>query len=149
MIRRSYMCPDCAHRWEIELRSDQWDAPLPSCPACDAREVQQEFAVPAIGGSLAARAAAITEDIMRKDYNVANYTGDNREGGVNKVRYNDQSPAATSSWAGGMLEQAIQIGRQTRREGGGSGLDILQRSIKSGAQVDLIEASKRKAMRVW
>lgn len=143
------MCPECAHRWETELTAEQWDAAAPSCPACDARETQQEFQPPAINGSIAARAAAITEGIIRKDYGVANYVPANRQGEAGKVRYNDQSPGGTSQWGGDILQQAISIGRQTRRESGGDGLDILQRNLRDGTQPDLIEASKRRAIRVW
>ena len=144
MIRRTYQCPDCFHRWEVEC---EWDAPVPSCAACDAREVNQEFRVN-VGGSNASRAVALTEKIMREDYGVANYHGDNREGGVGKTAYSDQSPAVTSTWAGNMLQEAISIGRKTRMEGG-SGLDILQRNLASGAQPDLIEVSKRRALKVY
>lgn len=109
----------------------------------------QEFKPPAIGGSIQSRAVAITEDIMRKDYNVANFQSDRREGGTPKVTYNDQSGVSSSAWAGGMLEQAIQIGRKTRLQDGGSGLDVLQRNLRSGAQPDLIEASKKRAIKVY
>ena len=148
MIMRTYMCPNCAARIEVELRSDQWDAPPPSCPACDEHDMQQDFRPPAIGGSVHSRAAKITEDIISNDYNVANFTPDNRRGGVSKVRYKDQSAAVQSSWSGDLLQQAISIGRQTRMEGG-SGLDILKRNLADGTQPDLIEASKRRAIKVW
>lgn len=149
-IHRVYMCGECGNRIEVTLSSDQWDQPAPSCPACDAADkMGQEFHVN-IGGSLASRAAAITEDIMRRDYGISNYTGDNREGGVGKVNYASPPTGSvgTSQWAGNMLQEAISIGRKTRMEGG-SGLDILQRNLKSGAQPDLIEASKQRAIKVW
>lgn len=150
MIRRTYHCPECNHRMEVELSADQWDASPPSCESCDARDMNQEFAVPAIGGSVASRAARIAEDIIANDYGVANYTGDNREGGVGKVSYASPPSGAvgTSQWAGNMLQEAISIGRKTRMEGG-SGLDILQRNLKSGAQPDLIEMSRQRAIKVW
>jgi hypothetical protein len=88
------------------------------------------------------------QDIISNDYNVANFTPDNRRGGVSKVRYKDQSAAVQSSWSGDLLQQAISIGRQTRMEGG-SGLDILKRNLADGTQPDLIEASKRRAIKVW
>ena len=81
---------------------------------------------------------------------MANYTPDNREGSVPKVRYKDQSPnMGSSTWGGDMFRQAIEIGKQTRREGGGDGLDILKRNLASGAQPDLIELSKRRGIKVW
>jgi hypothetical protein len=48
-----------------------------------------------------------------------------------------------------MLQTAIGIGQQNRREFGMDGLDMLKRGIASGAQPDLIEASKRRAIKVW
>jgi hypothetical protein len=42
----------------------------------------------------------------------------------------------------------MAAGRQTRLKHG-SGLDILQANLKSGVEPDLIEVSKRRAMRVW
>ena len=100
-----------------------------------------------IGGSIAGRAAAITEDILRNDYGVSNVKFGNREGDRNKVTYNDQRESVTSSW-GPQLQQAIQIGRQTRLQHG-NGLDILQCSLQTGDQTDLIEVSKRRAIKVY
>lgn len=114
--------------------------------------MNQEFHPPAIGGSVHARAAAITEDIIANDYGVANYTPDNREGGTAKIRYKDQTPSVLpANWQGHreMLEQAISIGKQNRRDFGLDGLDILKRNILSGDQPDLIEASKRRAIKVY
>jgi hypothetical protein len=59
-----------------------------------------------------------------------------------------------SSWSiarealelGEMFEAAVASGRQTRLKYG-SGLDVLQANLKSGAQPDLIELSKRKSPR--
>jgi hypothetical protein len=73
---------------------------------------------------------------------------------VPKVRYKDQSATALQSTWGGQianaLETAAAIGKQTRRENGGfDGLDMLKANLKSGAQPDLIEASRKKAIRVW
>jgi hypothetical protein len=139
---------------EVTLTAEEWEKPPPSCEMCDARETQQEFKPPAIGGSVRARAAAITESIIANDYGVANFQSDRRLGGTPKVRYKDQTAAVLpSDWqqAGhkAMLETAIGIGKQTRRQFGMDGLDMLKRGIESGAQTDLIEASKRRAIKVW
>ena len=150
-ITRTYMCGECSHRMEVVLSADQWDAPPPSCDMCDAREVRQEFAVPAIGGSIGSKARKLTEDILANDYQVADVKFD-RSGGAPKVRYKDQTATVASTWQGAnqLLEQAVAIGKQTRRENGGfDGLDMLKSQLASGAQPDLIEASRRKAIRVW
>jgi hypothetical protein len=151
-IMRTYMCPDCSHRMEVTLPADQWDAPPPSCEACDIR-MGQEFKPPAIGGSISMRAHRVAEDILANDYQVADVKFDNRQGGTPKVRYKDQTAATIgSSWQGAnqLLEQAVAIGKQTRREAGGfDGLDMLKANLASGAQPDLIEASRRRAIKVW
>lgn len=139
---------------DVVLTADQWDAPPPSCESCDAREMSQSFKPPAIGGSVSYRAHRVVEDIIAKDYQVADVKFDNREGGVPKVRYKDQSPTQLQSTWGGQINEALQtavsIGKQNRRENGGfDGLDILKKSLDSGAQPDLIAASRRKAIRVW
>ena len=149
-IHRTYMCSDCAHRMEVTLSAEQWDAPPPSCEACDAREMNQEFKPPAIGGSVAMRAARITEDIIANDYGVSNLTLD-RRGGPNKVRYKDDATALPATWQAtdgnrSILETAISIGKVNR---GIDGLNILQRNLANGTQPDLIETSKRKSIRVW
>jgi hypothetical protein len=67
----------------------------------------------------------------------------------------DQGSASPSSWgiaswwgiAREVLEAAVAGGRQTRLKYG-SGLDVLQANLKSGAQPDLIELSKRRSPRV-
>ena len=153
-IMRTYMCPECANRIEVVLSAEEWDAPPPSCPACDAHDMAQEFKPPAIGGSLSMRAHRLAEDIIANDYGVANVSFDNREGVTPKVRYKDQSATALQSTWGGQvanaLETAIAIGKQTRSESGGmDGLDMLKRNLASGAQPDLIDASKRRAIKVW
>jgi hypothetical protein len=156
-IMRTYVCPECNHRIEVMLTADQWDASPPSCAACDAREMGQEFFPPAIGGSMRARAVRITEDIIANDYNVANFTPDNREGGTPKVRYKDQSvglPPAAWQAAQETLKQAIDVGRAHRHvryaDGPqGNALDVLKGALASGEQPDLIEASKRRAIKVW
>jgi hypothetical protein len=75
-----------------------------------------------------------------------------KEGVRNKVKYKDSTRIDGAQWTGNReaLEAAISIGRQTRMESGGnSGLDILQKALKTGDQPDLIELSKRRSMRVW
>jgi len=157
-IARTYQCPECNHRMEVSLQAEQWDAPPPSCEACDARETNQVFERgPAIGGSLRARAAAITESIIANDYGVANFRPDHRMGGTPQVRYKDQSPdVLPGSWqaAQATLAQAVDVGRAhryTRYEKGpqGNALDVLKGALASGEQPDLIESSKRRAIKVW
>jgi hypothetical protein len=152
-IMRTYMCGECSHRMEVVLDADQWDAPPPSCDLCDAREVRQEFKPPAIGGSIGGKARRLAEDIIANDYGVADVKFD-RRGGTPKVRYKDQSATALQSTWGGAIADAVQtavaIGKQNRRENGGfDGLDMLKANLASGAQPDLIEASKRRAIKVW
>jgi len=136
---------------EVVLSSDQWDCEPPECPACRARQMQQEFKPPAITGSPRSRAAAIAEDIAANDYHVADIQTDGKEGSRAKVRYKDQTnmlPSGFSAQAAQMLESAIAIGRDTRLKHG-NGLDVLQANLKSGAQPDLIEQSKKRAIRIW
>lgn len=151
-IRRTYQCGECFVRYEVELPAEHWDAAPPSCPACDARELKQEFRPIAIGGSVSARANKITEDILEKDYHVSDIQRDRHEGATPKVNFKDQTATvAPSNWTAvgrEALEMAIANGRQTRLEFG-SGLDVLQSNLKSGAQPDLIEVSKRRSARVW
>jgi putative FmdB family regulatory protein len=156
-IARTYQCPECFHRIEVMLEAAQWDDPPPECPACAAREMEQQFKPVAIGGSNHARAHAIAEDIIANDYHVADYQRDRHEGMRPKVRYKDQTATAMPASWGGLpgkvmqgpsLEAAAAIGRQTRLEFG-SGLDVLQSNLKSGAQPDLIEVSKRRSARIW
>ena len=152
MIRRTYGCPECNTIITVELRGDQWQEGPPSCPACDAREMGQIFRPPAITGSTARRAADVALDIAEKDYRVADISDARGErGSVPKVRYRDPAPPNASTWGTSFnaLQQAMAIGRQTRLESGGNGLDILQANLKSGAQVDLIEASKKRSMKIW
>lgn len=150
-IRRTYACPECNHWLELTLDADQWDAPEPECPACASR-TRQEFVPFGITGSTTARAHAIAEDIVTSDYHAADFQREWRREGTPAVRYKDQnSRTDASSWSGvnAALEQAVAIGRQTRTRYGGSGLDILQANLKSGAEPDLIANSKRKSIRVW
>lgn len=141
------------------LSSEQWDDPPPSCGACDARETQQVFKPPAIGGSHRSKAVALAEQIASEDYGVANMSIEGYGGVRNKVRYKDTTPGvAPSSWTGpdahqmqlgqGALEAAIALGRQTRLKYG-SGLDILKHNLETGAQPDLIEISKKRSARIW
>jgi hypothetical protein len=118
--------------------------------------MQQEFKPVALTGSPAAKARGLAEEIARDDYHVADMSWESREGGVPKVRYKDETPQSIasstgSSWGvtGEALQQAMALGRQTRLQHGGSGLDMLQRALKDGTQPDLIEVSKSRAMKVW
>jgi hypothetical protein len=149
MIIRTYRCEQCGYGMEVQLRSDQWNAEPPDCPQC-ARILGQEFAPPAIVGSNLAKATKTAEEIMRTDYGVADFRAARREGERSQVRYNDQSEQSRSQWGTSpeVLNQAIALGRETRQRYG-SGLDVLQRNLKSGAQPDLIEISKRRSMSVW
>lgn len=150
MILRTYMCGDCGYRLEAELRSDQWNIEPPDCPQCAAHDMGQEFKPPAIVGSNIAKATDLAHTIAAEDYHVADLQSPSRSG--REVRYKDQSAEAipASSWAaaGAQLQQAVAIGRETRLRHG-NGLDILQGALKSGAQRDLIEDSKRRSMKVW
>ena len=150
-ITRTYACPECNHFMTVVLAAEQWDDPPPSCEACDARETQQIFKPPAIGGSARSRAAAIAEDIAAKDYNVANLHAGRREGDVAKISYKEPGAGAqASTWGMGadVLQNAMAIGRQTRLQHG-NGLDILQGALKSGDQPDLIAESKKRSARIW
>lgn len=151
-IVRTYGCNECGHFMDVTLTMDQVDDPPPECPHCAVRTFQ-EFKPVAIGGSTVGKAVALAETIAHEDYGVADITHDTRHGGTPKVRYKDQGNAAqASAWgaSGAMLEKAVALGRQTRMANGGfSGLDTLQKMLKTGEQPDLIEASKRRAMRVW
>jgi hypothetical protein len=112
--------------------------------------MRQEFKPVAIGGSVQSRAVALAEDIAANDYHVADMRA-RGDGEAQKVRYKDQtSQIPQSSWtaAHDTIQTAIALGRQTRLQHG-SGLDVLQSALKSGDQPDLIELSKRRAMRIW
>jgi putative FmdB family regulatory protein len=158
-IIRTYQCPECFHRIEVVLSAEQWDDPPPSCPACDAREMGQEFKPIAIGGSHSARAHAIAADIISNDYKVADFQAFGKEGLPAKVRYKDDTGnVQTGKWTGPnarelqMSQEAIQtaiaLGRDTRQKYG-NGLDILKHTLASGDQPDLIEVSKRRSAKVW
>lgn len=157
MIRRTYQCPECNHRMQVDLTMEQWNDPPPSCAMCDARTNQDFSKPPGIGGSVGGKARAIAEDIIANDYHVANINFANREGGTPKVRYKDQSdnvmPASFAA-ARQTLQQAIDLGRahrQTRYDHGpqGNALDVLKGALETGEQPDLIAASKRRAIKVW
>lgn len=153
-IVRTFGCERCGHFLEVTLTMEQCDDPPPECPRCNiVSPMQQEFRPFAIGGSTVGKAVKLAETIANEDYGVADMQHDTREGGVPKVRYKDQgTPAQASTWgaAGAMLDQAVSLGRQARMANGGlNGVDILQRALKSGEQPDLIEASKKRAMRIW
>jgi hypothetical protein len=147
-IVRSYMCPDCAHQMTVTLNGDQWEEPAPECPVCTKNPMDQNFKMN-IGGSVRSQAEKVTEDILRNDYHVSDIQRDHREQSTPKVGYkNPASNQATWGIAREALEGAISSGRQSRLKHG-SGLDILQANLKSGAEPDLIEISKRRAMRVY
>ena len=149
MIIRTYGCPACNHIMDVQLTSDQVDDPPPACPMC-AQRTNQEFRPVAIGGSAGSRAAKIAETIAEQDYGVSNMKLDG-QGGRNKITYAGTNPGQASTWgaAQGALQTALAVGRQTRMENGGTGIDILQRSLKDGTQADLIEISKRRSARIW
>jgi uncharacterized protein YlaI len=153
-IVRTFCCPDCFHQMDVTLSMDQVDDPPPYCPECDGRyrklgrpQMNQEFKPVALGGSNLSKAASIAERIATEDYNVSDFKLDG-QGGKNKVRYRDSDPSGKSTWgiASEALQGAIQAGRQTRLQHG-SGLDVLQANLKSGAQPDLIELSKERMRR--
>lgn len=157
-ILRTYGCGECGHILEVTLSADQWNAEPPECPVCiegeerltRRQQMQQEFKPPAIGGSVRSRAIRLAEDIAEKDYNVADFKSDGREGGRPKVRYKDGDITAPSSWAApnANLAQALALGRESRLKYG-SGLDVLHSALKDGSQPDLIELSKRRSIKVW
>jgi hypothetical protein len=152
-IVRTYGCEQCGNFIEVTLTMQQCDDPAPDCPYCAARPMQQEFKPFAIGGSTVGKAVKLAETIAAEDYGVADMQHDTRHGGTPKVRYKDQgTPLQASAWGatGEVLQQAVALGRQTRMANGGfSGIDTLQHMLKTGEQPDLIEASKRRAMKVW
>ena len=153
-IVRTYQCPRCNHRMSVTLRMEQCDQAAPKCPSCAARRMQQEFKPPGIVGSSAAKARSLSEDILARDYNVADVKFSKYEGDKNKVRYKDAGntgTSQTSSWVANRetIEGAIAMGRQQRMDYGGSPLDMLQANIKSGAEPDLIEITKRRSIKVW
>jgi hypothetical protein len=154
-IVRTYGCEQCGHFTELTLTMDQVDDPPPFCPHC-AQQTVQEFRPVAIGGSTAGKAVRLAETIAAEDYGVADMQHDTRHGGTPKVRYKDQGnamqQAQVSSWgaSGSMLATAMEAGRAARIANGGfSGVDTLQKMLKDGTQPDLIEASKRRSMKVW
>lgn len=149
-IVRTYQCAECFHRAEVVLGSEQWDDPPPDCPACTARAMNQEFRPVAIGGSNRAKAVAIAEKIAAEDYGVADMNPVAKEGEPVKHRLKDDKTFMPSRWEGNaqLVQTAMARGRETRLRHG-DGLDVLQNALKTGAQPDLIEQSKRRAMRVW
>ena len=149
MILRTFMCGECGHRLEVELRSDQWQEPPPDCPMC-AEQTQQVFKPPAIIGSHIAKATELAHTIAAEDYQVADLQSPSRSGRA--VRYKDVGPEVIppSTWTGGgnQMAQALALGRETRLKYG-NGLDVLAANLKSGAQPDLIELSKKRSYRVY
>lgn len=150
-IIRTYACEDCNHLMDVVLSMDQVDDPPPPCPMCAQRPMRQEFRPIAIGGSVSSRAHAIAEEIAANDYKVGDMQVGRKEGDVTKVRYKDQNQhVPASSWTATRetLEHAIASGRQSRLQHG-SGLDVLQANLKSGAEPDLIANSKRQSIKLW
>lgn len=151
-IVRTYQCAECFHRMELTLSSEQWDDPAPECPVCARQQMQQEFRPVAIGGSNIGKAHAIAEDIAANDYHVADMQREHRPEGTPKVRYKDaaSTPAQAGTWgaASEAMNMAVAAGRETRLKHG-NGLDVLQQALKSGAQPDLIENSKRRGIRIY
>ena len=155
-IVRTYGCGTCGHFMDLTLTMEQVDEEPPVCPRCAQTQMAQEFKPVAIGGSTVGKAAKLAETIAAEDYGVADMQHDTRRGGTPKVRYKDQGTPLQqqqmSSWGatGNVLQEAMALGRRTRMANGGfSGVDTLQQMLKSGEQPDLIEASKKRAMRVW
>lgn len=146
-IVRSYMCPKCAYQMSVTLEPEQWDDPAPPCPECE-RHMAQEFKPFGIGGSPRSKAEKVTEDILQNDYQVADVQRDHREQSTPKVNYKSGPHSASWGVAREALEGAISAGRKIRQQHG-SGLDILQANLKSGAEPDLIELSKKRAMRIY
>lgn len=142
MILRTYGCADCNHMMTVELTATQWDQAPPECPKC-AGATYQEFRPPGIGGSIRAKATDLALDIASNDYGVADIQADGKPEGRPKVRFKDQT-STPSSWGvhSEALATAVSLGRQTRLQHG-SGLDIIK------GMPDLIQASKRRSMRVW
>ena len=159
-IVRTYCCVECNHQIEVWLENHQLDDPPPECPRCAAWDLQepmrQEFKAPGIiNHTPQSKAEAMKDDILANDYHVADYQKDKADP-VPKVRYKDQNTRTSqrSTWqaANETLAEAITLGRQNRLQFG-SGLDILQRNLANGTEVDLIKASKERMKRgggrVW
>jgi hypothetical protein len=139
------------HMMDVMLTMDQVDDPPPDCPVCHGVPLRQEFKPVALGGSPTSRAHAIAEQIMQDDYHVNDATVGRKQGDITKAKYKDQSASvAPSNWtvANETLQAAIATGRQSRLKHG-SGLDVLQANLKSGAEPDLIENSKRKMIKLY
>ncbi|HEX3523958.1 MAG TPA: hypothetical protein VHT52_17960 [Stellaceae bacterium] len=152
-IKRTYGCSECGHFVEITLELSDYDKPPPNCPRCIAwnfkEPMQQEFKPIAIGGSDRSKAVKIAEDIMEKDYGVADAKVEGKEGGTPTVRYKDENKGG-SFWgiAQDTMAAAITAGRASRLKHG-NGLDVLQQNIKNGVEPDLIALSKKRSMRVY
>jgi hypothetical protein len=114
-----------------------------------AAKVQQDFKPPAIVGSPRYQAVKVAENILENDYGVADAKIEGKEGGTPKVRYKDENQSG-SFWTASTdtLQAAMAAGRQTRLKHG-SGLDILQANLRSGAEPDLVKLSKDRCMRIW
>jgi len=149
-IVRTLGCNDCARTWDVTLTAEQVDDPLPACPFCN-NATFQEFKPVAIRGkeSKLESSEAVVENEM-KERGITDITFRTKENLPPKVRY--KTDKAQSNWmqpTGDMVAQAAQLGRADRQKFGADGLEILQNNLRSGKQVDLVEASKRRADRVW
>ena len=144
-IVRTYACQHCFNQMEVVLTMEQVDDPPPECPACAAQQMRQEFRPFAVGNSVRSKAEKVAENIAEQDYHVGNMYRDRHEGMTPKVSYN--SPPSQWTVANEALQQAISHGRNNRLKFG-SGLDVLQSNLKSGAEPDLLEASKKRMIRL-
>ena len=102
----------------------------------------------------------MAEKIAAEDYGVADLHVDNRQGGKTKHRYKDQKEPVAASMMGktaaaamamhnASLEQAISIGRATRQQYGGDGLDIIKTNLADGTWPDIMEVSKARSAKIW
>lgn len=145
-ILRTYACEGCFHVWEVTLTAEQWDDPPPACPHCSVRQMQQVFKPPGIVNGARSQAEKMVEDIVAKDYHVADY---NRSLSRPNLRYKDPgSDKSTWGVAQEALQSALSAGRRDRLQHG-SGLDVLQTNLANGTEKDLIVESKKRAMKVW
>lgn len=145
-IIRTYACEDCFHQMEVTLTAEQWDDPPPACPMCSARQLQQQFKPPGIVNGPRAQANKLVENIIGSDYHVADY---NRSPSRPSLRYKDPgSDRSTWGVAQEALQSALSEGRRSRLQYG-NGLDVLQANLRNGTEKDLIEESKKRAMKIW
>jgi hypothetical protein len=98
MIVRTYQCADCQAMYEVECNSNDGD---PDCPACSTvlQWRPQSFA---IGGSIRSKAVDLTQNIMEKDFGLADMKDNVREG---EAYFKPPPP-----------KQAAEIEAETRRD---------------------------------